>query len=120
MKLQTSVQSISVSIFRIGLLRLSAGTYEANSSTAANAVSHLERFCLTSFQFGNVRKAFLLSLKGKIISNILQFLGRRESKMARKNSKKLPKLFPYGFAENFLNKNVLNALLNQYLKCENV
>ena len=44
MKLQTSVQSILVSVFRIGLLRLSAGTYEATSSTAANIVSHLERF----------------------------------------------------------------------------
>ena len=44
MKLQTSVHSILVSIFRIGLLRLSAGTYEATSSTAANVVSHLERF----------------------------------------------------------------------------
>ena len=102
MKLQTSVQSILVSIFRIGLLRLSAGTSEDNSSTAANAVSHLERFCLTSFQFGYVRKAFLLSLRGKIISNILRFLGRRESKMARKNSKKLPKLFHFGFAKKFL------------------
>ena len=36
--------SILVGIFRIGLLRLSAGTYEATSSTAANVVSHLERF----------------------------------------------------------------------------
>ena len=36
--------SILVSIFRIGLLRLSAGTYEATSSTAANVVSHSERF----------------------------------------------------------------------------
>ena len=44
MKLQTSVQSILVSIFRIGLLRLSVGTYEATSSTAANVVSHLEQF----------------------------------------------------------------------------
>ena len=44
MKLQTSVQSILVSIFRIDLLRLSAGSYEASSSTAANVVSHLERF----------------------------------------------------------------------------
>ena len=44
MKLQTSVQSILVSIFRLGLLRLSAGTDEAISSTAANVVSHLERF----------------------------------------------------------------------------
>ena len=35
MKSQTSVQSILVSIFRVGLLRLSAGTYEATSSTAA-------------------------------------------------------------------------------------
>ena len=39
------VLSILVSIFRLlGLLRLSAGTYEATSSTAANVVSHLERF----------------------------------------------------------------------------
>ena len=44
MKLQTSVQSILVGIFCIGLLRLSAGTYEATSSTAVNVVSHLERF----------------------------------------------------------------------------
>ena len=64
MKLQTSVQSILVSIFRIGLLRLSAGTYEATSSTAANVVSHLERFRPTSFQFGKVGKAFLLILRG--------------------------------------------------------
>ena len=89
------------SIFRIGLLRLSAGTYEATSSTAANVVSHLERFWLTFFQFGNVRKAFLRSLRGKIIANILRFLGQRESKLVRKNSKKLPKLFDYGFAEKF-------------------
>ena len=33
-----------VSIFHLGLLRLSAGTCEATSSTAANVVSHLERF----------------------------------------------------------------------------
>ena len=32
------------SIFRLGLLRLSAGTYEATSSTAANVVSHWEQF----------------------------------------------------------------------------
>ena len=44
MQLQTSMQSILVSIFRIGVLRLSAGTYEATSSTVAGAVSHLERF----------------------------------------------------------------------------
>ena len=44
MKLQTSVQSILVSIFRIGLLRLSAGTYEATSSTAGKVVSHLQQF----------------------------------------------------------------------------
>ena len=86
MKLQTSVQSILVSIFRIGLLRLLAVTYEATSSTVANVVSYLERFRPTSFQFGNVRKAFLLSLRGKIIANILRFLGRRESDLARKNS----------------------------------
>ena len=44
MKLQTSVQSILVSIFRLSLLRLSAGTYEVTSSKAANVVSHLEQF----------------------------------------------------------------------------
>ena len=44
MKLLTSVQSILVSIFRLGLLRLSAGTYKATSSTAANVVNHLKRF----------------------------------------------------------------------------
>ena len=38
------MQSILVSIFRIGLLRLSAGTYEATSLTVANLVNHLERF----------------------------------------------------------------------------
>ena len=54
MKLQASVLSILVSIFHLGLLRLSAGTttYEATSSMAANVVSHLERFRPTSFQFG--------------------------------------------------------------------
>ena len=44
MKLLTSAQSILVSIFRIGLLRLSAGTYEATSSTAANLINDLEQF----------------------------------------------------------------------------
>ena len=44
MKLQASVIGILVSIFRLGLLRLSADTYEATSSTAANVVSYLERF----------------------------------------------------------------------------
>ena len=38
------MQSILVSIFRLGLLRLSARTYKATSSTAANEVRHLERF----------------------------------------------------------------------------
>ena len=52
-----------------------------------------------SFQFDDVRKAFLLSLRKKIIANILRFLGRREPKLVRKISKKLPKLFHYGFAE---------------------
>ena len=40
MKLLTSVQSILVSIFRLGLSRLLAGTYGATFSTAANVVSH--------------------------------------------------------------------------------
>ena len=58
-----------------------------------------------SFPFSYVQKAFLLSLRGKRIANILRFLGRRESKLVRKNSKKLPKLFHYGFEEkNFKQK----------------
>ena len=44
MKLQTSVQSILVGIFPLGLLWLSAIAYKATSSTAGNVVSHLERF----------------------------------------------------------------------------
>ena len=103
MKLQASVQSILAGIFRVRLLRLSAGAYEATSSIAANVISHLERFWPTSFQFGNVQKAFLLTLRGKIIANILRFFGRRESKVVRKNSKKLPKLFHYGFTEKNFN-----------------
>ena len=112
MQLQTSMQSILVTIFRIGLLRLSAGTYEATALTAANVVSHLERFWPTFVQFGNVRKAFLPSLRGKRIANILQFLGRRESKLERKKSKKLPKLFHYGFTVKFFQQKVLNAFLS--------
>ena len=112
MKLHASVQNILVSIFRLGLLRLSAGTYEATSSTAANVVSHLERFWPTSFQFGNVQKAFHLSLRGKVIANILQFLGRRESKLVRKNCQSC---FTMVLQKKILNKNVLNALLNVLL-----
>ena len=93
---------------------ISRYTYEATSSTAANLVSHLERFWPTSFQFGNVQKAFLLSLRGKIIANILRFRRRRESKLVSKNFLKLQKLFHYGFAENFFNKNVLNALFRSF------
>ena len=44
MQLQASMQSILVSIFRLDLLLLSAGTYEATSSTAAYLVSHWKRF----------------------------------------------------------------------------
>ena len=101
MQLQTSMQSILVGIFRIGVLRLLVGTYEATFLTVVSVVSHLEQFLPSSAQFGDVRKAFLLSLRGKIIANILQFLGRRKSKFVRKNSKKLPKFFHYGFTENF-------------------
>ena len=70
MQLQTSMQSILASIFRIGVLRVPAGTYKATYSTVVGVVSHLERFRPTSAQFGNARKAFLLSLRGKIIANI--------------------------------------------------
>ena len=92
MQLQASKQSNLVSNFRLGLLRLSAGTYEATSSTVANLVSHRERFRPTSVQFGNVRKTFLLTLRGKIIANILRFLGRRESKLVRKIFTKIAKV----------------------------
>ena len=44
MQLQASMQSILVSNFRLGLLRLSAGTYEASSSSAAKLVSNWKRF----------------------------------------------------------------------------
>ena len=99
--IQVSMQSMLVSIFGIGLLRLSAGTYEATSLTAAYLVNHLEWFWPTFVQFGNVRKAFLLCLRGKIIANILRFLGRKESKLVQKNSKKLPKSFHYDFTVKF-------------------
>ena len=42
MKLKASGLSILLSIFRLGLLRLSAGTYEATSSTAANVIEWIE------------------------------------------------------------------------------
>ena len=99
--IEVSMQSILVSIVCICLLRLSADTNKATSLTAANLVNHLERFWPTSIQFGIVRKAFLLSLRGKIIANISRFRGRRESKLVRKNSKKLPKLFHYGITVKF-------------------
>ena len=60
MKLQTSVQSIFVSVFRIGLLRLSADTYEVTSSTAANVVSHLEDFDQRPFSLVMFGKRFSL------------------------------------------------------------
>ena len=40
--IQASMESILVSIFSIGLLRLSTGIYEATSLTAAKLVNHLE------------------------------------------------------------------------------
>ena len=39
MQLQTSMQSILANILRIGLVQLSAGTYEAIASTAAAVLS---------------------------------------------------------------------------------
>ena len=109
MKLRTSVQSILVIIFCIGLLLLSAGTYEVTSSTFANVVSHLERFRPTSFQFGNFRKAFLLSLRGKIIANILQFLAEENQNWCEKIQKNFQSCFTIVLQKKFLNKNVLNA-----------
>ena len=93
MQLQTSMQRISVSIFRIGLLRLSVGTYEAAALTTANVISHLERFLPTSVQFGNVRRAFLLSLRRNRIVNILRFLDRSESKLVQKKLKNCKSCF---------------------------
>ena len=54
MQLQTSMQSILINIFRIDLLQLSAGTYEA-----------------TSVRFGYFLKALLPRLRGKRIAIIL-------------------------------------------------
>ena len=48
------------SIFRKGLLRLSAGTYEATFSTAANLVSHLNDFDLRPFSLVMFGKRFSL------------------------------------------------------------
>ena len=42
LQLQSSMQSILVTIFRIGRLWLSAGTYEATSLAVAAAVRHLQ------------------------------------------------------------------------------
>ena len=55
--------STLVSIFRLGLLRLSADTYEATSSTAANVVSYLKRFrpSLRPFSLVMFRKRFSLA-----------------------------------------------------------
>ena len=78
------------SIFRLGLLRLSAGTYEATSSTATNVSQSFGTILTNVLPVGNVQIAYFLSQKGKRIANILRFLGRRESKLVRKNSKKLP------------------------------
>ena len=47
-------------------------------------------------QFGIVRKAFLPRLRKKRIAIILRYLGRKELKLMRKNSKKLLKLFQRG------------------------
>ena len=103
----------SILVFRIGLLQLSASTYKATSLTTANLVNHLERFWLTFVQFGNIRKAFLLSLKRKIIANILRFLGRRESKLVLKILKNCQSCFTMVSHQNFFNKNILIALSNK-------
>ena len=44
MQLQTLMRSSSAIIVCLGLLRLSAGTYEATVLTAAAVASHLGRF----------------------------------------------------------------------------
>ena len=62
-----------------------------------------------------VRKAFLLTLRGKIIANILQFLSRRESKLVRKNSKKLPKLFHQSFTVKFFKQKRPECPFKQYI-----
>ena len=94
MQLQTFIQSILVNIFPIGLLRLSASTYEATASTAAAVVSHLERFCHTSVRFGNIRKVFLPCLRGKRITIILHFLAEENQNCCKKiQKKKCPNCF---------------------------
>ena len=74
MKLQAPVQSILVSIFRLGSLRLSACTYEATSSTAANVVGHLERFDRRPFSLVMFRKRFSLVLGEKELRISYDFL----------------------------------------------
>ena len=76
MQLQTSMQIILVNIYRIGLLRLSAGAYAATASTAAAVVwNGLDALPLDLVMFG--KRFFLPRLRGKRTAIILQFLGRR-------------------------------------------
>ena len=104
------MQSLLAHIFCIGLPRLSIGTFQATASTAV--VSHLERLWRTFVWFGNVWKAFLSWLKRKRIVINLRFLGRKESKLEPKNSKKFPKLFySMVFTVYFFSKSNLNVLL---------
>ena len=58
MQSQTSMQSILANIFRLDLLRLTAGAYEATVSSDAALISDVERFWRASVWFGNIWKAF--------------------------------------------------------------
>ena len=52
------------------------------------------------------------------MANILQFLSRRESKLVQKISKKLPKLFHYGFAEKIFKQKRSECPFNDNANCD--
>ena len=96
MQLQISTQSILVSIFRIRLVRLSAGTYKAILP---------RQLLMYSLSFGTNfnPRPFSLVMFGKRFSLVYggKCLAKRKLKLVRKNSKKLPKFFHYGFTVKF-------------------
>ena len=55
-----------------------------------------------------------------MIANILRFLGQRKSKLVRKNSKKLPKLFHHGFTEKIFKQKRSEYPFNQKLKISKI
>ena len=109
MQLLTSMLSIFVNSFHIGLLRFLASNCEVTASRAAAVVSHLD--VLTQFRsVWYCLESVSPSSKGKKNCDYLVIsLGRRESKLVRKKSQ----VSPLFFSEIFLNTNVLNTLLYQ-------